>query len=158
MMTMLTTDDTRNGIILRETVAAVQQGRRVLLLTDRTNHIRFLSESLAVRGITSVGAYHGEMTLAERETFMVTKYDVCIGIMSMAKEAMDLPWLDTLVVAYPVKSKYEQALGRILRTYPNKKTPLVIDIVDTFSFFLGMARHRASVYRAEGYSVTTVTE
>ena len=54
----------------------------------------------------------------------------------MAKEAMDIPILDTLVMATS-KSNIEQSVGRIMRKteYPPERPPLIIDIVDDFSSF-----------------------
>lgn len=51
----------------------------------------------------------------------------------MASEGMNIPALDTLILASP-KSDIVQSCGRILRTRPEDRvnTPTVIDIVDRF--------------------------
>ena len=48
----------------------------------------------------------------------------------IAEEGLDLPILDSLHLIYP-SPECEQAVGRICRTYPNKKDPIVHDYVDS---------------------------
>jgi len=46
------------------------------------------------------------------------------------RDGVDAPWKDTLIMTSPIKN-INQATGRIIRTYIDKKDPLIIDIVDT---------------------------
>ena len=73
--------------------------------------------------------------------------------MRMGKQGLDKPELDLLILATPIMRKYEQAVGRVLRPYPGKPTPTVVDIVDPYSYFMGMARSRANYYRSEEFDV-----
>jgi superfamily II DNA or RNA helicase len=69
----------------------------------------------------------------------------------MAQEGLDIPVLDTVILASP-KSDIVQAIGRIMRETPGKQNnPLIYDIVDHWSVFHAMARKRANVYRAAGF-------
>ena len=58
--------------------------------------------------------------------------DIILGTFSMASEGMDIPKLNTIVLASP-RSDVVQSVGRILREKANvrKFHPLVIDIKDT---------------------------
>lgn len=157
MITGLTKDKRRNEILLEETLAACREGRRSIILTERRDHIDFFVWELGKHAcVESVVAYTGDMKEAERKAFMSTPYRVVVSILKMGKEALDKPELDTLVVASPIKAKYEQAVGRILRAHPDKKRPKVIDLVDPWSLFHGMARARSTLYRREKYDVETV--
>ena len=94
----------------------------------------------------------------------------------MAREALDVPGLDTLIFATP-SSDVRQAVGRIRRTGKGKAgaggsggsgsaaaereilaTPnaLVIDLVDTFVPFNRWGLTRESYYRAEGFNISKV--
>lgn len=46
------------------------------------------------------------------------------------RDGVDAPWKDTLIMTSPI-SNISQATGRIVRSYPGKTQPLVIDMVDT---------------------------
>ena len=45
------------------------------------------------------------------------------------RDGIDAPWKDCVVMSSPIRN-IEQMIGRILRTAPDKKTPIVIDMVD----------------------------
>lgn len=45
------------------------------------------------------------------------------------RDGIDAPWKDTVIMTSPI-SNIEQLVGRVTRTYENKKTPIVIDMVD----------------------------
>ena len=71
----------------------------------------------------------------------------------MASEATDLPWMDTCILATP-RSDVVQIVGRVLRQYPNKKQPIVIDIIDDDStILLNFARKRRKWYDQIGAAV-----
>lgn len=137
-----------------EAVARMLQrepGRRVLVLSDRKCQLRAVREGLEARGV-SAGFYWGGMkreALAESEgkTAMLATF-------SYAAEGMDVPGLDTLVLASP-KSDIEQSVGRILRqkATEREREPIVYDFVDEFSLFERQAAKRAAFYKKHGYRV-----
>jgi superfamily II DNA or RNA helicase len=70
------------------------------------------------------------------------------------RDGVDAPWKDTIIFTSPVKN-ITQAIGRIIRTYENKQTPIVMDFVDTGiknisnTFF----RDRLPYYRKKNWTV-----
>ena len=70
----------------------------------------------------------------------------------MAKEALDIKELDTLVLATPVGS-IEQATGRILRMCESKKDPIVVDPWDTGLWVDNLRKYRNFSYSRLGYTV-----
>lgn len=121
--------------------------RRILILSDRKEHLRAIKVKLDVIDISS-GYYWGgmkplELAATEQKRVMLATY-------AYAAEGMDVPHLDTLILATP-KSDVEQSCGRILRQTNASITPLVIDIIDCFSLFQGQAKKRAKFYRCQGY-------
>lgn len=128
-----------------------QPGRRVLVLSDRKAQLTDLREGVEAAGLTA-GFYWGGMkrpALAESET-----KQVMLATFSYAAEGMDVPGLDTLVLASP-KSDIEQSVGRILRLKADarERRPMVIDFVDQFSLFERQGAKRRAFYRTFKYRV-----
>ena len=100
-----------------------------------------------------IGYYIGGMKEKERKDSETA--DLILASYSMAKEAMDIPILDTLVMVTS-KSNIEQSIGRIQRKmeYPDERPPLVIDLVDNFSSFQSQSIKRDIFYRKNNYNVT----
>ena len=78
---------------------------------------------------------------------------VLLSTYPYASEGIDIPRLDTLVMASP-GINIEQTVGRILRAHPEKQTPLVVDVKDPFSLFDGMGWKRHNYYASQNYGVT----
>lgn len=153
MINNITEFPPRNRAIVDSIKYAIDKepGRRVLILSDRKAQLSALKEGLDAMGITA-GFYIGGMkpaALAESETKQV----MC-ATFSFAAEGMDVPHLDTLVLASP-KSDIEQSVGRILRLKAEhrERKPIVIDFVDTFSLFDRQGGKRRSFYLKFKYRI-----
>lgn len=153
MINNITEHAPRNKAIVESIKHAidVQPGRRVLVLSDRKAQLTSMKEGLEATGLTA-GFYWGGMkpaALAESET-----KQVMLATFAYASEGMDVPGLDTLVLASP-KSDIEQSVGRILRLKAEARTrhPLVIDFVDTFSLFDRQGGKRRAFYRKFKYRI-----
>lgn len=125
--------------------------RKVLILSDRRNHLQTMYDYFARIGLDA-GLYIGGMkqdVLAACE-----KRQIILATFAIASEGYDQKGLDTLVLASP-KSDVVQSVGRILRDKENdrKHVPMVIDIVDRFSIFERQALKRLKYYQANKYHV-----
>ena len=119
-------DIKRNKDIVRIRCAYICQKRKLLLLSDRVAQLKLLMVQL--RSLRSRAAmYTGATTQVDREK--AADADVILSTWSMSKEGLDIPALDTLIMASP-RCDVEQAIGRILRFHPLKQVPVVVDIVD----------------------------
>jgi len=100
-----------------------------------------------------IGYYIGGMKKNERKES--ESADLILASYSMAKEAMDIPILDTLLMATS-KSNIEQSVGRIQRKteYPEERPPLVIDFIDMFSSFHNQSFKREAFYKKKHYPVS----
>lgn len=80
---------------------------------------------------------------------------VASGIVVHNSEGMDIPALDTLVLASPVSS-IEQAVGRIQRQKENERAHVstVIDIWDQHSLFRAQGIKRQKFYKKNKYNIT----
>jgi hypothetical protein len=129
-----------------------EPARKVLVLSDRKQQLTDVRAALAERHGIDSGFYWGGMkrpALAETEA-----KQVMLATFSYAAEGMDVPGLDTLVLASP-KSDIEQSVGRILRLKAADRlvTPLVYDFVDQFSLFERQGMKRAAFYKRFKYPI-----
>ena len=148
------TEFPRRTAVLVDAVARMllsEPGRRVLVLSDRKAQLRDVQAGLEARGVDA-GFYWGGM---KREALAASEAKtVMCATFAYASEGMDVPGLDTLVLASP-KSDIEQSVGRILRQKADarERTPLVYDIVDQFSLFERQGAKRAAFYRKHAYQI-----
>ena len=145
----------RNERIVKHIIQCCKQHRKVIVLSDRRDHCMVLNEMMKDCEY-STGLYLGGMkqsVLKENE-----KCNIIIGTYSLAHEGLDIPSLDTLVMATP-KVDIIQSVGRILRETTGKKNnPLVIDIVDQWGCFMSQFNKRRKYYNDTGFFVLNDTE
>jgi len=150
MINIVTEIPERNTLICGLVRDALKGSRRVLILTDRRAHCHYFHQEF---GPEVSGLYYGGLN--ETELSESSKKRVVIGTFSMAQEGLDIPVLDTVILASP-KSDIVQAIGRIMRETAGKQNdPLIYDIVDQWSVFHAMARKRANVYRGAGFEISS---
>lgn len=150
----------RNAFIAEQikVILETEPHRRVLVLSDRRNHLRMIVNALEACEVVKVdctedyGFYQGgldQATLKQSE-----RKKIILGTFQFVSEGFDVPGLDTLVLASP-KSDVIQAVGRILRQRPEERrhVPTVIDIIDEFSIFAAQAKKRTAYYSSKKYDV-----
>ena len=96
-------------------------GRRILVLSDRKELLKSISQYLK--------KYDVGWAIGNKKD---TDHQIILGTYQVAGIGLDIPELDTLVLATP-RTDLEQAVGRIVRKSNNKKEPIVVDIIDTKS-------------------------
>ena len=105
-----------------------EEKRSILILSDRRDHLNLLAVML--NDFCTTGFYVGGMKPDElRES---QEKDILLATFSMASEGMDVPKLNTVILASP-KSDVEQSVGRIFREKACDRThhPLIIDIIES---------------------------
>lgn len=124
----------RNNRIAQEIVKAAGAGRKVLVLSERLKHLDRLDHAFREKlreesedPVPEVGYYVGGM--GEEDRAESAQAQVIFATMQFVSEGLDIPTLDTLILASPM-SDIEQAVGRIQRAVEGKKTPIVVDIRD----------------------------
>jgi superfamily II DNA or RNA helicase len=128
-------------------------GRRLLILSDRREHLIDFATMFAAQGLTSIGYYVGGMKQVDLDT-SATK-QIILGTYAMASEGMNIPTLNTILLATP-KSNIEQSVGRILRQKKEERVvaPRILDILDTaFMEANGQWAKRRKFYKSCGYSI-----
>ena len=130
----------------------IEEGRTILILSCRRNHITDMEQMINKMNIPncSVGLYVGGMKQTNLDISAGKR--VIIATYEMAEEAFDCKSLNTLIYGTPHKN-IKQAVGRILREEKKKRKiiPLIIDLQDVFSTFNSWNKLREKYYKTEGY-------
>ena len=161
----LSADQARNDQVARDIGELARQRRRVLVLSQRKDHLEALAERLRAMSLDPVLLVGGRNrrdaraaldTLTER----VHQHDGAIALAtgSYLGEGFDLPGLDALVLAFPVsfKGKIIQYVGRLFRPDPAKTGITVHDYHDPHvPVLVAMARKRLTTYRQLGFATPT---
>lgn len=127
------------------------EGRQILVLSDRVQHCKDILEGLEPTLKEKACILAQSVAAPKRAEWCATKR-ILIATYSMCKEGFDVPTLNTLVMATP-RPDIDQIVGRILRTEKSKRTihPLIVDIVD--STFRRQFQQRLSLYKKRNYQV-----
>jgi superfamily II DNA or RNA helicase len=146
MVSAVTEIEDRNLLIVSTVEKALTENRRVLVLSDRREHCFDLHRRLGSKS----GLYIGGMK--EEDLLNSSQKSVVVATFQLAHEGLDIPVLDTVILATP-KSDIKQSIGRIMRETPGKlNDPLIFDIVDHWSVFNSMYRKRCAVYMEGGFA------
>jgi superfamily II DNA or RNA helicase len=156
----LADDQNRTAAIAAEVKGMVREGRKVLVLTERTNHLHDIFAALDGL-VPSPFVLHGRMSRKQR-SILIAKLDalppdsarVILSTGKLVGEGFDHPPLDTLILAMPVswKGTLQQYAGRLHREHATKSDVRIIDFVDTgHPALLRMWEKRQRGYRAMGY-------
>jgi superfamily II DNA or RNA helicase len=149
MITLVTEIDSRNSLILETASSAVAEGRRVLILTDRREHCFLLYNKLG----SKAGLYIGGMK--EEDLNESAKRQIVVATFQLAHEGLDIPVLDTVILATP-RSDIKQSIGRIMRETAGKlNNPLIYDVADQWSVFFSMYAKRLKVYKEGGFELSS---
>ncbi|MDE2367381.1 MAG: DEAD/DEAH box helicase family protein [Burkholderiales bacterium] len=160
----LATDAHRTAAIAEEIMGSFSRGRKILVLTERTEHLDALSAALE-GSISPLLLLHGRMSPKQRSA-LTAKLDglapdaprVLLATGKLVGEGFDHPPLDTLVLAMPIswKGTLQQYAGRLHREHSDKSDVQIIDFVDTgHPALVRMWNKRQQGYRAMGYRMVS---
>ena len=144
----------RTDMILQVAKTYYKLGRKIIILSDRRAHLDSMLDWLQQHKIPA-GLYVGGMKPFDLHESQ--EKDVILGTYSMASEGMDIPKLNTIILASP-KSDVVQSVGRIMREKANvrKFHPLIIDINDiheNFTTFKNQCKKRITFYTQQKYKI-----
>lgn len=149
MISYLVNDQKRNEYIIKLVNRILKNSttRQILVLSDRRLHCELLCEAI---GTDLAGLYMGGMKAEDLDKS--SKKRVIFGTFSQAHEGLDVPTLDTLILATP-KSDIKQSVGRIMRETGKTKenNPKIWDILDRWSLLVPMFYKRRKVYKEGGF-------
>jgi superfamily II DNA or RNA helicase len=151
MIDNICTCEKRNKIILDELDFLIKDGRKVLILSDRKQHLNYLKKQITEKIPTATsGLYVGGMKQSDLK--ISEEKNIILGTYPMVSEGFDCPALDSVILASP-KSDVEQSVGRIMRKKPEDRDRqhIIIDIIDYIGNFKSQWEARKKYYKKQKY-------
>lgn len=160
--TAITESETRNQMIVNDTLEALTDGRNPIILAHRTSHVENLADLLKGMGV-EVFVLTGRLSEKQRRLIRqqltemaTTRRFAIVATGKYIGEGFDYARLDTLLLASPVAwhGTVQQYIGRLHRLYQKKQEVRVIDYVDIHEPVLEkMYYKRMKAYTAAGYTI-----
>lgn len=140
-------DSTRNSLVTKQILKQVKRKKRVLVLTERKDHIEILS--LHLRTNAELLTLSGDDSAASRKLKLkqieAGNFEVLLATGQLFGEGIDITGFDVLVLAFPVafEGKLKQYIGRLR----GEGVKQIIDIHDEDVEFLDRQfKKRQKVY------------
>jgi superfamily II DNA or RNA helicase len=162
----LVDDRVRNELIVTDLIQVTTDGRSPLLLTGRTDHLKYFETELAGR-MNNVFTLKGSMGKKQRRSTAEAiaavpecEPRVILATGSYIGEGFDEARLDTLFLAMPIswKGTLQQYVGRLHRLHDAKRVVRVYDYVDSNVRMLArMYARRLKGYNLIGYTIRDAT-
>ena len=159
---LLSLDEERNRLIVKDVVAAAQARRFPVLLTERRQHVDVLADLLAPH-IRNVIVMRGGMGKEQRRqvterlaSLPADQPRVIVATGRYLGEGFDNDQLDTLFLGLPVswRGTLTQYAGRLHRLNTAKKEVIIYDYVDfEVPMLAKMYARRRTGYKAIGYGI-----
>lgn len=125
----------RNAILCKIAKREFVEGRHVMILTELVDHAHYLAEVLPQYfGVPTVAVVGDVAPIArERAYARMERGEAVLVATKLADEGLDLPALDTLILATPGRSqpRLRQQVGRTMRIFRGKSDARVYDLVDS---------------------------
>lgn len=147
-------NEVRNKMIVDSVKILLERERKILILVKNISHGKNLIEMLEKLDNVPLYFVNGKVSGEEREKikedFKNGVYK-CLIASSVFDIGVDLPFLDALILGGSGKSTVRtlQRIGRVIRTYPNKKDAIVVDFFDNAKHLDKHSATRISVYNTE---------
>ena len=158
LMSYLTGNLEREEVIVN--AIKLNKGKSCLILSDRLEHLEhlmsWLPSSMRAEAVMVSGKMTSKKGKAEREQAIedmrTGKKKYLFATYSLCKEGLDIPRLERLFMATPVKdyAAVVQSIGRIARTFEGKREPIVYDFVDNIAYLVRAYKQRCRHYKKAG--------
>jgi hypothetical protein len=153
---VLTIDPDRTELIVSLILCCLRDAKRRLLVAAKFKlMLERIHDSLSDLRVPNVVYFIGGMTQMQRQRAKHAR--VVLSTIQMCKESFDVAELNTLIMAHPF-GDIEQVTGRIVRRQDPDVRPLIIDIVDDFAHYRGMAWKRRKQYISLGYTPVRIRD
>jgi superfamily II DNA or RNA helicase len=163
----LAVDTDRIQLVVADARELLDEGRAVMILTERRDHLERLAESLR-EDVPNVVVLHGGIQVKARRDALQRLADLSddeprlvLATGRYIGEGFDDPRLDTLLLTMPIawKGTVVQYAGRLHRAHPAKRDARIYDYVDgDVPVLRRMYGKRLRAYRNMGYSTDAQLE
>lgn len=157
----LAVDTDRLELVASDARSLLNEGRALMMLTERRDHLERLAESLR-RDVANLVVLHGGVQIRARRAALRHLAGLSDGeprlVLATGRyigEGFDDPRLDTLMLTMPIawKGTVVQYAGRLHRAHPAKRDIRIYDYVDAdVPVLRRMYAKRLRAYRKMGYS------
>ena len=106
--------------LIKSIMDRVKVNRHAILISERTKIIDELYDYLDFPSKSKFYKSSELNELNQRFTFATP---------GKCRDGIDAPWKDAVIMTSPI-SNIDQLSGRVVRSYPDKQTPIIIDMVD----------------------------
>jgi superfamily II DNA or RNA helicase len=131
----------------------IEDARKIIVLSDRVEHLKILKKILDDLNITTSDYYIGGMK--QKALKIAETAQVIFATYSMASEALDIPDLNTLFMVTS-RREVEQSVGRILRKINPNVRPLIYDFTDLLPSFISQGENRKKLYNKMGFEIKLI--
>ena len=151
LISVLTGDYDRNKLILD--VCNRLQGYTIIV-SERVNQLKYLQNKLDYSIMID-----SKMKKKDREKivedFRSGRYKYLLATYSLIAEGFDVPMLENIVMASPIKDErlVIQSIGRCQRPYKDKKFANVYDFYDDVGVLYNAYKNRMKMYKREGWEI-----
>jgi superfamily II DNA or RNA helicase len=161
----LVSDAERLRLVASDVIAALEEERFPLVLSDRKDHLELLLAEITTAQKHATGfLFTSDIGKRQRNRMMEEvrtirergEFPFLLSTGSLIGEGFDLPELCTLVLAMPLsfKGRLVQYAGRLHRESEGKHDVRIYDYVDAnLGLCITMFRKRMTTYRKMGYTV-----
>jgi len=165
LLSLLANSTERNMLLCKYINLIYRSDRKQVILSDRTHQLWMLAAMMEkLHGIDKeeIGFYTSSLDTGskklkvseEERTRVASDCNIIFATYGMMALGTDIPELAALVYATP-QSEVAQSKGRIERLFPDKKEPVVIDIIDmAYKDSVGWGDKRLRKYRRGRLTIT----
>lgn len=125
-----------------------------IIVSERVNQLKYLESKLndSVRIDSKMKKSIREKVV---DDFRKGKYKYLLATYSLIAEGFDVPMLENIILATPIKDSrlVVQSIGRCQRPYGNKKIANVYDLYDDIGILYKAYRERMKIYKKEEWDV-----
>lgn len=151
-------DDDYQQYIATIAASQISQGHKVLVIADRVEFLENVKRWLGETCVLVTGSTSYEEREAVKEQINSGQKSCIAGSRQIFSEGVSINALSCVILASPIsnESLLEQIIGRVMRQFPDKPNPVVIDIQ-----FSGMADRkqnnlRLGFYMNKGWVVQSI--
>lgn len=146
LTTELLKNKKRNNLILD--ILRKCKDNYTLVLTDRVEQMYCLQREIGYGNVID-GKTKKDIREKKIQEVRDGKVRVLFATYGLAKEGLDIPRLDRLILASPHRDKATiiQSIGRIERKCEGKEKPICYDLVDNLQYYRGMYKSRKTYYK-----------
>lgn len=132
--------------------------RKILVLSARVEHLEqlntLMNDYITQNNLSIKSCIFTGKNKKDEKKFAIDYGDIIFGTYSIAKEGLDIPRMNTLILSTP-ENDIIQSIGRIMRKFNPQCLPLIIDLTDYLPDWSRFLSKRLKTYINNNYNIST---